>query len=205
MIDVVTIDFEASCLPRQGRSFPIEVGICGALGTSSWLIRPLPEWRQWDWTDEAFRLHGIDRDMLEDQGIDPAIVMSQLLRAVGGSRVIADSPIDRIWWQTLLDAAAPKRPESDSTAPLVIEHISDFFDELGATAGQIRFAQMRADELCPQRHRAGTDARWQFCLLSALTARIAADRQEAAQNPFPSWTTRDAYVQGERQPRPVKG
>ena len=37
---IVTIDFEASCLPQRGRSYPIEVGIAGNKGSLAWLIQP---------------------------------------------------------------------------------------------------------------------------------------------------------------------
>ena len=163
-MDWVTIDFEASCLPRHGRSYPIEVGVCGPLGSRSWLIRPTPEWQGWDWTHEAAGLHGITRRQLDEQGLAPETVIAEVRRAVGSARVVADSSIDRIWWQALLDAGSPT-----GATPLVIEHIRDVFDEIGATAAQIKLAQQRADWLCPARHRAGADARWLFTLLSTLT------------------------------------
>ncbi len=185
----VTIDFEASCLPQHGRSFPIEVGICGAFGTASWLIKPTAEWLEWDWTEEAFSLHGIRQELLERQGSDPVTVVAELRRAVGGHRVIADSTIDRSWWQTLLDAADPGALAS----PMIIEHISDVFNELGATDEQIRHAQQRADRLCPVRHRAGPDAHWLFTLL--------VDLSPAEPKPFPSWASGDAYVRGTGKPQ----
>ena len=181
-MDWVTIDFEASCLPRHGRSYPIEVGISGPLGTSSWLIRPLPRWREWDWTQEAFSLHGISQARLDEEGLDPPMVLAQLRGAIGTARVIADSPLDCLWWQTLAEAAGP-----DSAAwwrEIHIQHVTEVFDELGATADQIRFAQRRADWLCPDRHRAGADANWLRTLLTVLSQRIADDRADAA--PWPT-------------------
>ena len=54
MPSLVTIDFEASCLPRDGRSYPIEVGVADMAGWSrAWLIRPEAEWRGWTWWAEA--------------------------------------------------------------------------------------------------------------------------------------------------------
>ena len=55
----MAIDFEASCLPRHGRSFPIEVGIAGGGIARSWIIRPHAAWAGWDWTAEAEALHGL--------------------------------------------------------------------------------------------------------------------------------------------------
>ena len=194
-MDWVTIDFEASCLPRHGRSFPIEVGISGALGTCSWLIRPLPEWQAWDWTESAQRIHGIPREQLEDEGLAPATVLREVLEAVGAARVVADSRIDRLWWQTLLDAAGPAVCPRTSGRNIGIEHVADLFDELGATHAQILFAQQRADGLCPERHRAGTDARWLFTLLSTLTQRIDDDR---ATTPLfsPGWAAPSPSARG---------
>jgi hypothetical protein len=189
----VTIDFEASCLPRHGRSYPIEVGICGPLGTCSWLIRPVAEWRHWDWTEEAFALHGIKRDQLDAQGLEPRHVLDEIRLAVGPARVVADSAIDREWWQTLLDAAQP------ATAPAAITHfrieqVTDVFAELGASHEQILVAQQRADRFCPERHRAASDARWLFTLLLTLSEQIEADRHKPARKSFPGWATQEAYV-----------
>jgi hypothetical protein len=178
-MDWVTIDFEASCLPRHGRSFPIEVGVSGPWGTRSWLIRPLPEWREWDWTEEAYRLHGISREQLEAEGQEPAIVLAQVRQAIGTVRVAADSAIDGIWWQTLLDAG-----EGGLATPgdrdIRIEHIAEIFAELRATHEQIMAAQWQADLICTERHRAGADARWLYTLLSTLAQRVKDDREQKA-------------------------
>jgi hypothetical protein len=210
----MTIDFEASCLPRHGKSYPIEVGISGPLGTQSWLIKPLPQWRDWDWTAEASSLHGITQQQLHDEGQEPAIVMAQVLRAVGTSRVIADSTIDRIWWDTLVNAATPvlvgATPpiQSAPACPggICIEHVGDVLEELNATPEQIRSAQLRADRLCLGRHRAGNDARWLYTLLHDLTRPVETDRTDPAapvspdRSPvFPDWTTHRAYLSTARQ------
>ena len=53
-LPILAVDFEASCLPRHGRSYPIEVGIANENGTArSWLIRPAVLWEGWTWTEEA--------------------------------------------------------------------------------------------------------------------------------------------------------
>jgi hypothetical protein len=204
-MNCVTIDFEANCLPSRGRSFPIEVGICGPLGTRSWLIRPLPEWRQWAWTDEAIALHGITLQQLDEQGVDPAIVVAEVRRAVGDRRLVADSTIDQDWWQTLLDAAEPAIPVAPhDAAPLVIEHISDVFDELCATDEQIESAQRRANWLRADRHRAGADARWLYTLLSDLTQQIAAERPASSDQPCSDWTSHEAYLRVMREPQTAR-
>jgi hypothetical protein len=159
LMDFVAIDFEASCLPRHGRSYPIEVGIAGTAGARSWLIKPDPRWQDWDWTGEAFGLHGITREQLNDEGIAPERVFAELRRAVSGKRVVADSMIDSYWWDTLA-AVTPYRHASP------IEHASNVLGEWGVTSDMISAACDEAERLCPARHRAVADARWLWTLLS---------------------------------------
>src|SRR3546814_5436437 len=65
ILTILTIDFEASCLPRHGLSYPIEVGIAREGKARSWLIRPHDDWAGWHWSAEAEALHGLDRDRVE--------------------------------------------------------------------------------------------------------------------------------------------
>lgn len=181
-MNYVTIDFEASCLPRHGRSFPIEVGIADAGGTRSWLIKPHASWRDWDWTEEAFRLHGIERQQLDEDGIEPDIVMAELLQAIAGRRVIADSMIDATWWATLADAAC--RSAFFPPAPSPIVHVGSILDELGATSQDILLAQQQADLLCRARHRAAADARWLWILMSGLGQQQPAKDRTPAPSPY---------------------
>ena len=67
---LIALDFEASCLPRHGRSYPIEIGIADEHGLiRSWLIRPPDAWAGWGWTQEAERLHGISKEQLARDGL----------------------------------------------------------------------------------------------------------------------------------------
>jgi len=163
-MDFVTIDFEASCLPRHGASFPIELGVSGPQGTRSWLIRPHDTWRDWDWTQEAFDLHGITRAQLDEEGLPPEQVLTEALAFIGDACVFADSRIDAQWWATLSAAA----PGVIAAHTVQIEHVDRMFDEIGAMHQQIMDAQHHADLLCPQRHRAGADALWLRLLLDRL-------------------------------------
>lgn len=160
-MDYVTIDFEASCLPRHGRSFPIEVGIAGPEGVQSWLIRPGAGWRGWSWSAEALGLHGIHRELLAEDGLPAHRVFAELSRAIAGRRVIADSRIDNYWWQVLSGAAG-----EETASPIV--HVGTVLDELGATTEAVLAAQRLTDQLCPGRHRAADDARWLWTLLIEL-------------------------------------
>ncbi|MCI4590122.1 hypothetical protein MOK15_08440 [Sphingobium sp. BYY-5] len=158
----MTIDFEASCLPRHGRSFPIEVGIAGDGIARSWLIRPHKSWAGWDWTAEAEALHGLSRARIEAEGRPVETVLAELSFAVQGRRVIADSLIDQYWLDTLAQAVC-------TPTPFRIEHVATLFDEQGADEARIAAAVVHADSQGAVRHRAAGDALW----LAALVAHVA--------------------------------
>lgn len=162
-MSILTIDFEASCLPRHGRSFPIEVGIAVEGWSCSWLIRPHQDWEDWGWTQEAQALHGLDRSTLVQKGLDVDAVLALLSDAAIGRRVVADSRIDQQWLDTL--AAATGRP-----TPFLIEHVSAIIAERHADDAQVHEAVAIADRRCPTRHRAGTDALWLATMLAHLPA-----------------------------------
>lgn len=159
---VLTIDFEASCLPKHGRSFPIEVGIAGAGVERSWIIQPHADWRGWDWTAEAEALHGLDRARIARDGKPADIVFAELADMVGARRLVADSLIDQYWLDTL--ALAARR-----TCPFAIDHVSALLDEYGADEARITAAVAFADAHYPDRHRAICDARWLFALIGHVT------------------------------------
>jgi hypothetical protein len=164
---VMTIDFEASCLPRHGKSFPIEVGIADASGaTRAWLIRPHPDWDGWDWTEEAQSLHGLTRDRIEREGLPADLVVGQLADAVQGHRVIADSHLDAGWLDTLCRAAAVP-------PPFGIGHVEEIVAGLGATDGDVQAVVADLDRWPFRRHRAEEDARWLAGLIAGLSARCA--------------------------------
>ena len=160
---IITIDFEASCLPRHGRSYPIEVGIADTSSKSrSWLIQPHRNWDGWAWTEEAERLHGISYEQLRRDGLPADEVASLLRGALMGHRVIADSSIDTYWLQTLVAATRV-------SIPAKLDHINDVLDGLGATTQEIIDAQAILARKGFRRHRAGDDARWLFALIEMLT------------------------------------
>jgi len=165
-LTVVAIDFEASCLPRHGRSFPIEVGIAANGRSQSWLIRPHESWAGWDWTAEAEALHGIPRERLYREGLPVEAVLDRLVAAMEGRRAVADSIIDQYWLETLAHAAGEQ-------APFTIDHVSMLLNEHGAGESRIASAVAYADVRHPERHRAAADAAW----LSALLDHIAGDVQ----------------------------
>ncbi len=166
-LNIRTIDFEASCLPRHGRSFPIEVGVAGAGAAESWLIRPHESWEGWDWTRQAEALHGLSLERIRDEGLPVEAVFEKLTAAVKGCRVVADSVIDQYWLETLAAAAG-------AAAPFFIDHVSAVLDEHGADEQRICAAVAFADERHPVRHRARCDAEWLACLIHHVSGRVPA-------------------------------
>lgn len=158
---ILAIDFEASCLPRHGRSYPIEVGIAGDGIDRNWLIRPHESWSGWDWTAEAEALHGLSRAQIEREGAPVEQVLTELGMVVAGRRVVADSLIDQYWLDTLAAAAG-------FGAPFIIGHAGALFDEQGADEPRISAAIAYADASSPARHRAGDDARWLAALIASI-------------------------------------
>lgn len=169
-MSIVAIDFEASCLPVHGLSFPIEVGICdGPESARSWLIRPHPRWAGWTWSREAEALHGIGFDRLMREGLPAEQVAAELIAALHGRRVIADSWLDPVWLRTLTDAAGV-----DMRIP--VGHIEEIIDAAKASDEQVRMLVRRLDRCGLRRHRAADDARWLFGLIDGLQARPGAAR-----------------------------
>ncbi|WP_242126372.1 hypothetical protein [Sphingobium sp. Sx8-8] len=166
---ILTIDFEASCLPRHGLSYPIEVGIAGQGRAQSWLIRPHEDWAGWHWSAQAERLHGLTLEQVEREGQPVETVFTELVAAVEGHHMVADSLIDQYWLETLADAAG-------QATPFMIDHVSLLLDEHGAGERRIMEAVAFADARYPVRHRAASDALWLSSLLDHLSGQPAADR-----------------------------
>jgi hypothetical protein len=150
---VAIIDFEASCLPNDGLSYPIEVAVAKVGGGSrSWLIRPSPKWFYWDWSEEAEALHGIHRDMLKQKGLPLRQVLDELAAEVSGCRVYADSDLDSYWLEVLADAG-------DAPLPFPILFLGELFQEMRTNSTAIEEAEGRALARLPQEHVARNDAR----------------------------------------------
>lgn len=103
----VFVDFEASSLGKKG--YPIEVGWVFEDGRSEdWLIRPPPEWTDWD--AEAEAIHGIARTRLLSEGTPVDAVAHRMLSELGDHRVYASAPSwDGKWLSQLLRAAGLPR------------------------------------------------------------------------------------------------
>lgn len=151
---LVTIDFEASCLPAWG-SYPIEVAACVvATGASkSWLIKPQNSWlRTGLWKPEAERLHGISREMLCDQG-RPVEEVREELGAFVGPRAVSDSVICDGYWLEILYAREPD---------FGVECVSAALARIGrcppaVSQAEIENARQTASIRFPRRHHARSD------------------------------------------------
>jgi hypothetical protein len=101
------LDFEASSLSKN--SYPIEVAWVFEDGASErHLIRPAPEWTDWDPGAEA--MHHLSRAVLEAEGEPHAEVAHRVLEALSEHVVYASAPSwDGKWLSVLLRAGGLPR------------------------------------------------------------------------------------------------
>lgn len=160
------IDFEASCLPEYGQSYPIEVAVARIDGSSrAWLIRPVQAWRSWDWSDEAEALHGITREMLDKEGLPPAQVLAEMTAFVRDCHVYADADLDEYWLEVLSHAVG-------APLPFPVHYLGELFVEHGFTRPQVVAALEEAKRRLPKEHLAREDAK-----RLALVVRLLVDRE----------------------------
>ena len=160
----VFIDFEASSLAKT--SYPIEVGWVFEDGASeNHLIRPAPQWTDWD--DESQAIHGIGREALAAEGTPHDEVARRLVEALAGHRVFASAPSwDGKWLSALLRAAGLPRhairlEDSEIAQREAARAILIGLLPPAALAGRVEaiMARVRAEgEARPVRHRAVADA-----------------------------------------------
>jgi hypothetical protein len=162
------IDFEASCLPEYGQSYPIEVAVARVDGTSrTWLIRPADAWRYWDWAPEAEALHGISQELIAREGLPAKRVLAELNAFVGESIVYADADLDAHWLEVLAQASGDK-------ALFPVRYLGEFLLEHGFTRPQVLAALAAARERLPTEHIARDDAS-----RLALTVKLLLDGAQA--------------------------
>jgi hypothetical protein len=151
---LAAIDFEASCLPSYGRSFPLEVGLSrvGTGETSSWLIKPIDAWLDWDWDPAAERIHGITLADALERGRPPLDVLRELADMARSMGVVADSSLDAVWLGVLADAA-------QRGAPFRVQAVGPVLQDLAEDPAAIEVATAVAASRYPHLHRAGPDAR----------------------------------------------
>lgn len=160
----VFLDFEASSLSKG--SYPIEVGWAGEDGSEEGhLIRPAPEWTDWDASAEA--IHKISRQALLDEGEPHDQVARRMLEVLGRREVYVTAPSwDGMWLSKLLRAAglprhAMRMQEADEAHVGVALEIlgGDPADPLArAGALDLLFEARRLAPSGPAAHRALADA-----------------------------------------------
>ncbi|WP_394437593.1 transcriptional regulator [Sphingobium naphthae] len=162
---LVFLDFEASSLSK--RSYPIEVGWVFEDGQAeAYLIRPAPDWTDWD--EEAEAIHHIARERLLEEGTPHDVVAAHMVEALDGHNLLASAPSwDGKWLSALLRAAGLPRHrlrlrDSDdemwNTATSILQPVLPP-DRLAATIGDI-LAEVEARVRGSQpAHRALEDAR----------------------------------------------
>lgn len=161
---VAIIDFEASCLPEAGESYPIEVALAKVDGsTRSWLIRPSPEWQFWDWSAEAEHIHGISREMLIEHGQRPDEVLEELVTEAGDCAIYADCDLDAYWLETLAQAC-------DRAPPFTVRYLGELLCAKNVSRGDVVAALDRARRLLPAEHVARDDASRLALTLRLLSA-----------------------------------
>jgi hypothetical protein len=166
------IDFEASCLPEDNSSYPIEVALAKVGGPSrTWLIRPAQKWQFWDWCPEAEALHGISREQLWREGLPAEQVLAELAAEAAGYAVYADSDLDAYWLETLAEAC--RRP-----APFPIRYLGEWLKEAGFARKEVVAALAAAREQLPVEHVARDDAS-----RLALAVRLLVGSDAAWQSP----------------------
>jgi len=182
----VFLDFEASSLADD--SYPIEVGWVFEDGRSeSYLIRPAPQWTDWDPVAEA--IHRIGRDRLRREGVDHAAVARRMFDTLAGHALYASAPSwDGKWLSVLLRAAGlPRhglrlRPSNEAhleTAEEILAADGRGGDVKAEAADLVRRARaaMRSQP-APHRALADAEAEHAFWLEIGRLAREAAARPD---------------------------
>jgi hypothetical protein len=95
------VDFEASGIAPD--SYPIEIAVVAADFEYQALILPVYHWTHWSW--DAQDMHGISRENLFANGLEPSLIAVELNSTFAGARLCSDSPQDGFWLDTLYEAA----------------------------------------------------------------------------------------------------
>lgn len=173
-LDLLTfLDLEASGLGNG--CFPIEVGWVHADGRGDSVLVGVERWLcgggEWDYSAEE--LHGLSKDYLLEHGMDARPAAFNVMVALGGRIVIADSPMDQRWLHELLAEAEWPHPW-----PQVLDMARLLINATGSPNALADYLE-RAHQLAPPCHRAEPDARflwtaWELCLQDIGRERCAA-------------------------------
>lgn len=164
------LDFEASCAPERGRSYPISVAVahCDTGVVREWLIRPESDWAEnWDWYYEAELLHGISRERLLREGRPRADAAPEVIAMLDGRDVLSDAPdLEQYWLNHLV--GNDFGPRVSSFASRLREIAGGGPDGLAA----IKRAHAHARRYAPKTHRAGDDVGHMLAVLRHLAVSL---------------------------------
>ena len=187
---LVFLDFEASSLAR--RSYPIEVAWVFEDGAAeAHLIRPAPDWDDWDVAAEA--IHRIPRATLLAEGAPHDVVARRMVEQLAGHDLTASAPSwDGKWLSTLLRAAGLPRhalrlrdsDEAQREAARAILRETVASDRLEAEIERIRIHAIAARSGQVTAHRALADAQEEHARWRAV--REAATQFRDAEAPHPA-------------------
>ncbi|MCF8035495.1 MAG: hypothetical protein K9K62_01355 [Desulfobacteraceae bacterium] len=155
---MIIIDFEASSLRKN--SHPIEV----AWGEQpdairSFLLNPdyMAGWT--DWNPKSYEYHGISREMLRREGIDPRLAAEKMVQELAGQKVYSDEPRYDTRWKNRLLADSGYDPSQ-----IRIRDLNLYLKHMIKAASR---AETLGDYICGfscsrqvRRHRAGEDVFW---------------------------------------------
>ncbi len=144
----IIIDLEASGFGRK--SYPIEIGIALASGkTHCYLIKPHSNWTFWD--DEAEKVHGISRKVLNSRGRDIKEIARSLNDLLLGQTIYSDGwGMDISWLGKLYDLA-------DIPQQFHLAQLQSLFQPQQYELWHSAYQQLQ-QKLDLQRHRASSDA-----------------------------------------------
>lgn len=103
MLIPAIIDLEASGFGRG--SYPIEVGFALAdRQAQSFLIQPAPSWTHW--SEEAEKIHGLSRELLQNEGLPVKEVAYELNRILANQVLYSDAwSFDSSWLGRIFEEA----------------------------------------------------------------------------------------------------
>tara|TARA_Y100000588_G_scaffold306474_1_gene330186 strand:- start:496 stop:996 length:501 start_codon:yes stop_codon:yes gene_type:complete len=143
------IDLEASGFGRG--SYPIEVGYAlEDRQTVSYLVKPASDWQHW--SEEAEQIHGISRDLLQEEGLTPREIALKMNENLRGKTLYSDAwSYDTSWMGRLFDEAGLIQRFRIETINRILtpEQMEAWYDT----------KKDLWDEFGVQRHRAANDVR----------------------------------------------
>lgn len=148
LADIAFIDLEASGL--GAKSWPIEAGWCYVSGApKAMLIKPDKSWPLDQWDENAFALHGVSFETLQQSGVEAAEVCNALNDALSDKIVYSDAPDwDGFWFYRLFQAAGVRQKFA----------LRDFYEVFRSLAPEkLDKIVERANEIAPRAHRAVPD------------------------------------------------